>query len=204
MPILSPTPIVGRVAWLGVVRDRGRSLRAEPLPAVEARFEGLEGECHGGLTRPSCSRVAAQHPRGTEIRNARQVSILSVEELADIAARMGMADLRPEWLGANIVLEGIPDLTLLPPSSRLIFASGASVVVDMENGPCQFPAQEIEREHPGMGRRFKPAAEGRRGLVGWVERPGPIALGDEVRLHVPPLRLYPHLPAQARGGADQP
>ncbi|SET37663.1 MOSC domain-containing protein [Oceanicella actignis] len=204
MPILSPTSIAGRVAFLGVVRDRRVTLRSEPLTAVEATFEGFAGECHGGLTRPSCSRVAAQYPKGTEIRNARQVSILSVEELADIAARMGLEALRPEWLGANLVLEGIPDLTLLPPSSRLIFASGASIVVDMENGPCQFPAQEIERERPGKGKGFKPAAEGRRGLVGWVERPGPIALGDEVRLHVPPLRLYPHLPAQAGAAADQP
>lgn len=203
MPILSPTDIHGRVVWLGLVADRQVSLRADPVERVEAGFEGFAGECHGGLTRPSCSRVAAQYPKGTEIRNARQVSILSAEELAGIAETMGMEDLPPAWIGANLVLEGIPDLTLLPPASRLVFASGASVVVDMENGPCQFPAQEIEAERPGFGKAFKPAAEGRRGLVGWVERPGPIALGDAVRLHVPPLRLYPHLPAEAPRAAER-
>ncbi len=197
MPILSPTDIAGRVVWLGLVADREITLRSDPVDRVEAGFEGFAGEFHGGLTRPSCSRVVAQYPKGTEIRNARQVSILSAEELAGIAETMGMEDLPPALVGANVVLEGIPDLTLLPPSSRLVFASGASLVVDMQNGPCQFPAKEIEAERPGFGKAFKPAAEGRRGLVGWVERPGPIALGDAARLHVPPLRLYPHLPAEA-------
>ncbi len=68
--------IEGRLAWLGVVRDRRVTLASEPLDAVEARFEGIDGECHGGLTRPSCSRVIDQHSeRGTGIRNTRQVHV---------------------------------------------------------------------------------------------------------------------------------
>lgn len=71
------------------------------LPEVEAfaGFAGVEGEVHAGLKRPSCSRVTGQYPRGTEIRNVRQFSVLSAEELAMIARDMGLAQLDPSLLG---------------------------------------------------------------------------------------------------------
>lgn len=193
MAILNPTDLAGRVVFLGVVRDRAVSLRSESLDRVPARFEGFEGDCHSGLTRPSCSRVSQQYPKGTTIRNTRQVTILSREEMAATAAAIGLAELDPRWLGANMVLEGLPELTLLPPSSRLVFESGASLVVDMENAPCAFLAKEIEAVHPGAGLRWKAAARGRRSVTAWVEAEGEIALGAIATLHAPPVRLYPPL-----------
>ncbi|WP_316013760.1 MOSC domain-containing protein [Roseobacter sp. HKCCA0434] len=194
MPVLQATEITGRVTWLGRVAHRPTDMRAEAVTRVDATFAGIEGEYHSGLIRESCSRVKTQYPVGTPIRNVRQISILSAEELAATAAALDLDSLAPELVGANIVLEGIPDFTLIPPSSRLIFAQGASLVVDMENAPCQWPAREIEAAHPGHGKGYKPAAKHRRGVTAWVEAEGMIALGDTVRLHVPPRRLYPHLP----------
>lgn len=193
MAILNPTDLAGRVVFLGVVPDRRVSLRSMGIERVRAGFEGFEGECHGGLTRRSCSRVSQQYPKGTTIRNARQISILSREEIAATAAAIDLSELDPRLLGANLVLEGLPELTLLPPSSRLIFESGASLVIDMENGPCVFPAKEIEAEHPGHGTRWKSAAMGRRGVTAWVEAEGEIALNAIAVLHTPPNRLYPPL-----------
>lgn len=194
MAILSATDIYGSVVWLGIVRDREGSPQSEEVDRVELRFEGIAGESHSGLTRPSCSRVTAQYPKkGTVIRNTRQVSVVSREELARAAEVMGVPELRPEWLGANVMIEGLPDLTLAPPSARLIGESGAALVVDMENAPCQIPAREIERAHPGFGKAFKSAAKNLRGITAWVEREGALALGEKLRLHVPPLRSYPPL-----------
>lgn len=193
MPVLQSTEITGRVTWLGLVTDRNESLCSAPVDRVEATFDGLEGEYHSGLIRESCARVRTQYAVGTPIRNTRQVSLLSAEELAATGAALELDELPPEWVGTNILIEGIPDFTQLPPSSRLIFERGASLVVDMENAPCQWPAKEIERHRPGHGTGYKPAAKGRRGLTGWVEAEGMILLGDEVRLHVPPQRLYPHI-----------
>ena len=193
MPILSPTAITGRIAYLGVVHDRKVTLCSDPIDAVEATFEGFPGECHGGLTRPSCSRVRSQYPvKGTEIRNVRQLSILSAEELAEVAVAMEIPAIKPEWVGANIVFEGIPNLTQIPPASRLVFENGASIAVDMENGPCKFPGEVIDGHHPGKGVRFPKAALDRRGVTGCIERPGRIALGDVARLHIPPQRIYAH------------
>lgn len=193
MAILTPTGITGTAVFLGLVPDRAARLESGAVDRVEARFVGFEGESHSGLVRPSCSRVTAQYAKGTPIRNTRQVSILSREEIDAIAAAMGLETLEPEWLGANLVLAGLPELTRVPPASRLIFEGGTSLTVDMENNPCQLPARVIEAHHPGFGARFRSAAAGRRGLTAWVEREGAIALGEAVRLHVPPLRPYPPL-----------
>ena len=192
MPALVPTDHHGRVAWLGTVPDRGAALAATPRETLRLTFAGPEGEDHGGLTRPSCSRVTAQYPKGTEIANARQLSVVSTEELAAVAAEMGLDALDPAWLGATLAIEGLPDLTHLPPSSRLQFGGhgGPTVVVDMENRPCHLPAPVIEAARPGHGRAFKQAAQGRRGVTARVEREGTVTVGDEVRLHVPDQRAW--------------
>lgn len=193
MPALKPTDFKAVIKWIGRVEDREAGLRSVPLERAMLTFAGLEGEAHGGITRASCSRVTTQYERGTEIANVRQLSVLSVEEMAAIAAEMRLETLQPEHLGASLVIEGIPDFTHVPPSSRLQAPSGAVLVIDMENRPCIYPAKEVEAEHEGYGRAFKPAARGRRGVTAWVEHGGEIALGDELVLHVPDQPVWPHL-----------
>lgn len=198
MPALMPTEYHGRITWLGRVAERETTLAAEPLDAVDVTFAGVAGEDHAGLTRPSCSRVISQHPRGTEIRNTRQFSLLSVEELTAIATTMGIAGIDPAWLGASLVIEGIPDLSHLQPSSRLQGPDGVTLVVDMENRPCHLPAKVIEAHAPGFGAKFKRAALGRRGVTAWVEREGRLALGQMLRLHIPDQPVWSEL-SRARG-----
>ncbi|MEL7543026.1 MAG: MOSC domain-containing protein [Pseudomonadota bacterium] len=197
--MLTPTVIYGTTRAVLINDTPETDLQSRPLQQVEVTWDGFVGESHGGQTRPSCSRVLKQYPeRGTEIRNARQITILSLEELAEIARRMEIPNIPPEWVGANLALEGIPDLTQLPPSSRLIFENGTSLVVDMENGPCRFPAEILEAHFPGKGSAFPRKALGLRGVVAWVERPGLIAVGDRCRLHVPPARTYAHVASAAQ------
>ncbi|TMV94790.1 sulfurase [Thioclava sp. BHET1] len=196
MAALKPTNYHGDVVWLGRVMHEG-VLPSEATEALEFTFDGPEGEVHGGRTRPACARVLDQHPRGTEIANVRQLTILSAEELAETAFAMGVPEILPEWLGATIVLRGMPDLTHLPPSSRLQAESGLTFVVDMENRPCVLPGRVIEEHFPEKGARFKPAASGRRGVTAWVERPGRLVVGDSLRLHIPDQRAW-ELMAEAR------
>jgi len=198
MPALKPTDYTGRITWIGRVSDRAASLAAEPLGHVAVSYAGIAGEEHAGLTRPSCSRVVAQYPKGTEIRNVRQFSVLSVEDLAAIAAKMGVERIDPAWVGASLVVEGIPDFTHLPPSSRLQGPDGMTLVVDMENRPCHLPAKVIDAHLPGVGGRFKAAANGRRGVTAWVEREGVLRLGEMLRLHIPDQPVWSEL-ARVRG-----
>ncbi len=198
MPALLQTGFVGSITWLGRVRAVPSMLVSVPETEVFASFAGVDGEVHAGLTRPACSRVAAQYRLGTTIRNVRQFSVLSAEELALIARGMGLERLDPSLLGASLVISGVPDFSHLPPSSRLQADSGATLVVDMENRPCTVPAKGIEAAHPGFGAKFKPEAKDRRGVTAWVEREGVLRLGARVRLHVPDQRAWDYL-AQARG-----
>lgn len=190
MPALKPTDITGEIVWIGHVPDRDVSLRSQATTEAQLTFAGIPGEAHGGLTRPSCSRVKSQHPRDTEIRNVRQLSVVSAEELAQIATDCGLDALDPALVGASMVIAGIPDFTHLPPSSRLQLPDGATLVVDMENRPCHLPAKPINSEHPGAGDKFKLAAKGKRGVTAWVEREGHAHVGDTVRLHVPDQRAW--------------
>lgn len=192
MPALIPTDHTARVVWLGYqpVPVEKLVITAKPLTEMPLTFAGYGGEVHAGLTRRSCSRVLRQHPRDTDIRNVRQLCVVSAEEMAEVAADMGLARMDYAWVGASLVLEGIPDLTHLPPSSRLQGPDGVTLVVDMENLPCQEPAVTIEKALPGQGKGFKTAASGKRGVTAWVEREGTLRLGDEVRLHVPAQRAW--------------
>ncbi len=193
MSILSKTHLTGTVTWLGRVADRQVSLRSDAAPQLELGFEGVVGEYHSGLTRASCARVRTQYAEGTQIRNTRQLSIVSEEEVAATATAMGIPAILPQWIGATLVVSGIPEFTLIPPSSRLIWHDGPSLVVDMENAPCIFPAREIDVHHPGAGKSYKTAAKQRRGVTAWVERPGTLELGAPFTIHVPPQRIYRHI-----------
>lgn len=186
MPMLTPTSLVAQVRFLGINND-GDDLSTSPVEQIEVDYSGFVGDSHSGLTRASCVRVKSQHPKGTQIRNTRQISALSVEELEQIAATMQVADLDPAWVGANLVLEGLVDFSKLPPSSRLIAPNGTSLVVDMENAPCRFPGEIIEQHIPGFGKLFPKAARNRRGVTLWVERIGSLKIGDVLTLHIPPV-----------------
>ncbi|WP_108861021.1 MOSC domain-containing protein [Ruegeria sp. Alg231-54] len=189
MPVLRETEFTDEVAWLGHV-PAGGSIRAKAVDVLDLDFSGDKGERHEGLNRASCVRVKNLYPQGTEIRNVRQLSVLSAEEMDSTANEMGLDRLDPSFLGVSILLRGIPDFTHLPPSSRLQGRDGVTITVDMENRPCVIPGREIEADQPGYGASFKSAAQGRRGVTAWVERPGQLRLGDQMSLFVPDQRAW--------------
>lgn len=194
MPALMVTDYTCTVVYLGCVKNRKERLASHSLDEAFASFAGFEGEDHGGLTRSACSRVLDQYPSGTEIRNVRQFSLISVEEMVTVAAELGVDEVKPEWMGASIMVEGIPDFTHVPPSSRLQATSGATLVIDMENRPCMYPGkEEVELHHPGKGKLLQSVLKGRRGVTAWVEREGQLKVGDSLTLHVPDQRAWmPH------------
>src|SRR5262245_29918668 len=100
--------------------------------ALEMTFEGVVGDRHGGYTRKSGSDHP-EHERGTVIRNDRQWSAVSLEDLVIAAANMGIPVIEPGWIGANFAVSGVPDFSLLPKGTRLIFPDRAVLVVEDEN-----------------------------------------------------------------------
>jgi hypothetical protein len=192
VPLITRAPFKGRIVKLFSSKDRDAGLEKPETNRLNLTFAGIDGDCHAGLTRKSDSRTLQLYKRNTDIRNVRQLTLVSDAELGDIAKAMGIPHVDPEWLGANAVISGIPDLTLLTPSTRLQFPSGATLVVDMENAPCRQVADVIARHYPEPKLGFVAAAKHKRGVTAWVEREGAIETGDEIITWLPPNRLYAH------------
>ncbi len=192
MAYVKEISIVGRVDACLLSPDRATGLEKSPTGSLTLTFDGIVGDCHSGPTMVSDARTLKQYPRGVPLKNRRQVSIVSVEEMAEVAEALAIPVLPPECVGANLLVSGIPDLTILPPATRMMFSSGATLIIDLENQPCKYPAEIIERHHPGHGSAFVARAKHKRGLVAWVEREGTIASGDSIRLLLPPQRLWNH------------
>jgi hypothetical protein len=181
----------GRVAGVFAATTRG-DLTSSPVERLAVKLAGVPGDRHYGFTRKSGSREP-WYPRGTEIRSGRQVSIVSVEELREVAKRLGLADLPAEWIGANILVEGIPALSYLPPGTRLHFAGTAVLVVEAINAPCRDAGRAIVRNSGGPSElelAFPKKAMGLRGVVASVEREGVIAASSEIHVRIPEQRLY--------------
>lgn len=172
-----------KVVFLGLAD--GDSFVTRPCSSLALTLDGIPGDRHAGPTRKS--GVREKHlPRGTLIRNARQLSILSEEELAATAQALGLARIAPEWCGANLVVSGVPDLTTLAPSTRLVFGSGVSLVVDGDNAPCTQTGRSIAGNvgDPTVTSRYVKAAFKRRGVVAWVEREGALTVGALATVHL--------------------
>ena len=188
MPALT---LSGRVEGVFVVESD--AVESSPRSELVLTYAGVAGDRHEGLVRPSGAREP-WYPRGTPMRNERQLSILSVEELAEVAAALGLPAIPAEWIGANLALSGIPHFSRLPPRTMLMFPSGATIRIDGDNGPCRKSGGSIVRHHPDrkdVEFAFVKAAADKRGLVGWVEREGVIRPGDEVRLRTWRQLAYP-------------
>ena len=149
---------------------------------------GAIGDRHHGLTMSSDTRQKEVFARGTEIRNHRQLSIVDRAELAAIAEGLGIAELAPGTIADNICTEGLAGLTALAPLTRLAFASGAVLMTGGFNTPCTIAGRMVQARYSSPAERFPKAAWDLRGITAWVERPGPIRPGDEVRV-IPPTGM---------------
>ena len=182
---------MGKVTQVLIGKD-SKTLEKWPVDSCKITYDGFSGDFHSGLTMKSGGRQP-HYPKGTQIRNYRQVSIVSQEELHSIANSMDIKKIKPGWIGANMEVEGIPNLTFLPPSTRIEFSGGAVLVVNGENLPCIGPGKIIQQNFPelkGLAESFSKNALGKRGLVAWVECIGTIQTGDDITLRIPKQKSW--------------
>jgi hypothetical protein len=190
--IVPARKLTARVAGVYIAENDDFETRA--TEALELDFRGILNDYHAGYTRRSGGREP-WYPRGTEMRNERQLSIVSPDELALVAERMGLAEIKPEWIGANLLVESLPHLSMLPSGTLLFFKGGVTLKVDGQNGPCRLSGRSIA-ENAGMADidagalLFPKMAKRLRGLVAWVEKPGTISAGEDVSVRVPEQWIY--------------
>ena len=185
-----PRKLRGTIAGLFVAQ--GESFQTSPVAELPLTFEGIPGDVHAGFTRRSGGREP-WYDRGTEMRNERQLSLLSVDELRTVARRMEIPELKSEWIGGNLLLDGIANLTRLPPRTVLFFDGGATIRIDGDNAPCRVAGRSIAAQFDGredLEMAFPKQSDGLRGLVAWVEKEGTIKTGEGFEARVPPQWIY--------------
>ena len=185
--IISETTVRARCAALLVPSEVFPESRR--VETITLDLGGIPGTRHHGFTRKAGPREP-WYARGMEMRSGRALTIVSVEELPMIAAGMNVPAIEPEWIGANVVLAGIPRLSWLPAGTRLIFAD-ATVVVEAQNAPCHISGKSVARHADpegkvaGLALEFPKKAQGLRGLDASVERAGTIRTGEVISVKVP-------------------
>lgn len=184
--------LAGRVT--GVLAAPADHFETRPVAGLELTFAGIAGDFHEGITRRSGGREP-WYPRGTEMRNERQLTLVAADELAIAAQRMGIAEIRPEWIGANLVLADIPRLSMLPPATLLFFQGGVTLKVDCQNHPCSLAGRSIAEncflDNPKeSGLLFPKHAQRLRGITAWVEKPGRITPGETLTARIPEQWIY--------------
>jgi hypothetical protein len=190
--ILPGRKLAARVA--GLYLAAGDHFETAAIDSLSLDFGGIAGDFHHGATRRSGGREP-WYPRGTEIRNDRQVSIVAEDELAVVAERMGIPEIKPQWAGANLLLAGVPRLSMLPAGTLLFFKDGVTLKIAGQNKPCRYAGRQValragmpDQEAGALA--FVAAAKRLRGLVAWVEKPGLVSSGEEVSVRVPEQWIY--------------
>jgi len=155
----------------------------EPIERLHLDRGDPVGDRHHGLTMPWYTRQRRKHPRGPQIRNNPQPSVVDVGGLPAIAQKLGLAKLAPGALADNICLSGVDELTAPTPMSRPLFCDDDPVVVtDGENPPSTVAGAPVRGRYATAPESFPKAAMHLRGVTGGVERPGVLTVRMPVRV----------------------
>ncbi|MHA2253902.1 MAG: MOSC domain-containing protein, partial [Candidatus Kariarchaeaceae archaeon] len=134
-----------------------------------------------------------------EIRNNAQWTAISEDEITSINNNLELDEneLKPEYIGMNILVKGVSNFTQTPRGHYLVFTENEKyenhdpyqvvLIVHGEVNPCAYAGGGVEA---GTGRenianKFPKAANRLRGLRGWVEKPGVIKKGMYMHILTP-------------------
>ncbi len=174
--------ISGRVESLYVGRNKG--VRKDECAFLELRTDGIVGDRHSGDLKKADGRDKGI-VRGTMIRNWRQWSAISIEEVELMRKNLKLEELEGALLGPNFIVSGIENFTQLPHGTLLRFPD-AELFVETENDPCTQAGSAIATVHSGVTpHQFVKAAWHIRGLVGIVSKAGIVRVGDSLEVTIP-------------------
>jgi MOSC domain-containing protein YiiM len=142
----------GRLEWIGL--RPGRRIPAEPRASVKLTAgRGIDGDRYD-----------------TNRDGPRQVTLIAVEDMAAIAAFLGLPEVAPEFLRRNLVTRGINLLALKDRRFRV----GATLLEG--SGECAPCSRMVETLGPGGYN----AVRGHGGITARVVQGGTIHIGDTV------------------------
>lgn len=161
----------------------------QDVDTLHMEFDGVVGDRFQSHSRVTWA--VDKQPKGTVRRNERQWSATSREELDEISAELDLTEaLTGGSVSVNLCLKGIPELSRLPKGTLLTFPSGVVLTVVEYNPPCREQGIKIAAQYttesgtPLTETAFSKVAKLRRGVVGVVDVPGKISIGDSVDVDI--------------------
>jgi len=178
-------------------------------PYLNAGMNGItlnngDHDRHFGDMRVARNYQIGKKWAGRYVRNERQVSIATLQDLESIASKLELTEIildrgisigrfMSQALAVNVVISGADDLTeYLGPGTKLFCGdeeTGTILGISEAHLPCSKPALTIARslnlEIRELKGRFKDVAKTRRGYVASVYSPGIIALEDSLDAQLP-------------------
>ena len=177
-------PLHGTVASLFLGATGTLSKAAQR--SLDFAFDGIVGDRHRGLTRKAWEHTDKQ-PGGTERRNERQWSAVAQEDLDQASQVLSLTRaLSAGDVAVNLSIAGVPEFSRLPRGTTLTFEGGVVLMVEEYNPPCRPMSQYVAEGHetttgvPLGAADFIEASKFSRGLVGVVEVPGVVSVGEGV------------------------
>ena len=127
---------------------------------------------------------------------------MAQEDLNQVSARLGLRKpLTAGDVAVNLSISGVPEFSRLPRGTVLSFEGGVVLMVEEYNPPCSRMSQDLAEGHstrtgePLGATDFIEASKFSRGLVGVVEVPGIVSVGESV------IVAHEVLPKWLRSGA---
>ncbi|MCS7050983.1 MAG: MOSC domain-containing protein [Thermomicrobium sp.] len=154
----------GRVIAVCARADRG--IPKYRRLAIEVGPDGVVGDYHAGP-------VDRHTKRGEPRPNTRQLTVVAQEVLDEVNEALGIR-LEPGFLGENVTVEGLGDLSDLEPGDRLLLGATVVLEVTAQNEPCS----TVAVYHPQLVK----ALYRRRGICAVVRGTGVVRPGDPVRV----------------------
>jgi MOSC domain-containing protein YiiM len=169
-------------AFLGAPGVLSKAAQTE----LEFAFDGIVGDRHRGLSRSAWDFTDKQ-PGGTKRRNERQWSAVSQEDLNRVSDKLSLGTpLTAGDVAVNLSIADVPEFSRLPRGTTLTFEGGVVLMVEEYNPPCSRMSSHVADVHrtsvgTALGDAdFIEAAKFCRGLVGVVEVPGVVSVGEHV------------------------
>ena len=182
--------IISRVLAPGPEQHEGSGVAQYPVTReveeLEVDAQGIFGDRHRRLTRPSSGREWMLYPKGVQIRQHRHVCVVSRDDCRVLSERLGVA-VTPELLGANLLidrLDGAPfSLSGLPPGTHLLVMPAdaeavpkppiATLVHFVKQQGCGITGNAIAECYgdKGLVKAFREQGADHRGLICSIEYP---------------------------------